>query len=242
MNPEFDTYAAEYEALLGDPLRDGFGPRDFFHERKIILVRDYFRRLGADPTKCSWLDIGCGQGDLLRAGLRDFGSAIGCDVSREMLEACKGLPVVRQEHEDKLPFPDRSADFVTAVCVYHHVPPEKRAALTREAARLLKPGGTFCIIEHNPLNPVTQMIVKRTPIDAGAQLLGLRQTRRLMQNQGLQPAWERYFLFLPERHYRRIGGLETYLGRVPLGGQYAVFARAVFKNPAHPRLCGLETS
>jgi SAM-dependent methyltransferase len=224
VKPEFDNYAAEYDALLRDPLRDGFGRRDFFHERKISLIRDYFRYLGADPLKCSWIDIGCGQGDLLRAGLRDFGSAVGCDVSLDMLEACKGLPVFRQVHEDRLPFPDKSADFVTAVCVYHHVPLEKRGALTRAAKRVLKPGGTFCIIEHNPVNPITQMIVKRTPIDADARLLGIKETRRLLRVEGFRIAWERYFLFLPERLYWRIDHLENYFGRLPLGGQYAIFA------------------
>jgi hypothetical protein len=33
-----------------------------------------------------------------------------------------------------------------------------------------------------------------------------------------------YFLYLPEKPFRMFSGLETALKRVPLGGQYAVFA------------------
>jgi SAM-dependent methyltransferase len=226
VKPEFDSYAGQYATLLSDPLRDAFAVKSFFHQRKLILIREFFRHRVLNPKQCSWVDVGCGQGDLLRLGMAEFGSSAGCDVSPVMLRGCEGLTVLRQEQDDVLPFPDDFADFATAVCVYHHVPLPKRAALTREAARVLKPGGTFCIIEHNPVNPVTRMVVKRSPVDADARLLGIRETRRLLEEQRFQIVWERYFLFLPEPIYRRIGFTESYLGRLPLGGQYAVFARA----------------
>jgi SAM-dependent methyltransferase len=226
VKPEFDSYARQYATLLSDPLRDSFAVKSFFHQRKLILIREFFRHRGLNPEEGSWVDIGCGQGDLLKLGIGDFAQTVGCDVSPAMLDTCEGLEVRHQERDDVLPFPDDFADFATAVCVYHHVPLAKRAALTREAARVLKPGGTFCIIEHNPVNPVTRMVVKRSPVDADARLLGIRETRRLLEEQRFEIVWERYFLFLPEPLYRRIGFTESYLGRLPLGGQYAVFARA----------------
>jgi hypothetical protein len=71
------------------------------------------------------------------------------------------------------------------------------------------------------------MVVKRSPVDTDARLLGIRETRRLIEERQFRIVWERYFLFLPEPLYRRIGFIESCLGRLPLGGQYAVFARAV---------------
>ena len=56
--------------------------------------------------------------------------------------------------------------------------------MTREAARVLRPGGVFAIIEHNPLNPATRLIVRRLPMDRNAILLGARETRRLLRAAG----------------------------------------------------------
>ena len=226
VNPAFDEFAEDYSKLLADPLRDGFGEERFFHERKMLLIREYFDRRRLDARSSTWVDIGCGRGDLLRMGMSGFGQAIGCDVSAGMLGKCEGLEVRRQEHEEILPFPDRFADFATAVCVYHHLPLEKREGFTREAARILKPGGRFCIIEHNPLNPVTRMIVKRSPVDVGVHLLRAGETCRLMEAQGLRIESVVHFLFFPESLYRKLGFVEKWLARVPIGGQYAVLAQA----------------
>jgi SAM-dependent methyltransferase len=169
MRAEFDNYAEHYSALLADPIRDRFAHGDFFYRRKLMLIREFFCRFGLNAKQSCWVDIGCGQGDLLRLGTAEFGLSTGCDVSPSMLRGCEGLRVLRQEQDDVLPFPDGFADFATAICVYHHVPLSKRVALTREAARVLKPGGAFCIIEHNPVNPVTRMVVKRSPVDTDAR-------------------------------------------------------------------------
>src|SRR5579863_1494074 len=162
MKPEFDSYAQEYSELLADPLRDQFAKAQFFHERKLLLLRRLLRREGWETGGRKWVDIGCGQGDLLKLGMADFGSASGCDISPAMLSGCDGLEVRQQERDDALPYADGFTDLATAVCVYHHVDPSKRAGLTREAARILKPGGHLCIIEHNPFNPITRAIVKRS--------------------------------------------------------------------------------
>jgi SAM-dependent methyltransferase len=221
---EFDGYAEQYAKLLSDPLRDNFADKSFFHQRKLQLIRQFVRDRGLNAKQCSWVDIGCGQGDLLKLGIGDFAQAMGCDVSPAMLDTCQGLEVRHQERNDVLPFPDRFADLATAVCMYHHVPPCGRAALTREARRILKPGGTFCIIEHNPLNPLTRMIVKRSPVDVDAQLLGVSETCRLLEEQKFRIVGIEHFLFLPEFLFRKAGYLESWLKWLPLGGQYAVFA------------------
>ena len=41
-----------------------------------------------DTQAVAWLDVGCGQGEMLRLGQMDFKSAVGCDVSEGMLESC----------------------------------------------------------------------------------------------------------------------------------------------------------
>ena len=122
-----------------------------------------------------------------------------------------------------LPFPDESFGFVTAVCVYHHVEPKDRVELTEEVRRVLTAGGVFAIIEHNPLNLATRLIVSRNPVDVNAKLLRAGEAERLLRGTGLTPFEKSYFLYVPERLYRRFGIVEDWLKRIPGGGQYAVF-------------------
>ena len=118
----------------------------------------------------------------------------------------------------------KQVDFVTAVCVYHHVPEDLRQSFTAEIRRVLRPGGIFCIIEHNPLNPATRLIVSRTPIDTDAHLLRARATARLMAGAGTKVLETRYFLLFPQQIHAYLHALEDRLSTIPLGGQYAVFA------------------
>src|SRR5579864_4988377 len=90
----FDNFAGNYAGLIKDPIRDAFtATSDFFFERKAQVIRRFFRKTGIQPENLDWLDIGCGQGDMLRAGQPFFKSAAGCDPSNAMLESCAGLNV-----------------------------------------------------------------------------------------------------------------------------------------------------
>ena len=223
---EFDRYAENYANLLRDPVRDRFADSSrFFAERKLQIVCGFFERLGKDMHGLDWLDAGCGQGEMLRLGQPYFRSAAGCDPSTGMLGFASGLDVRQQPSIDVLPFEDGRFDFITLVCVYHHVELRRRAALTNDAKRVLRPGGILCIVEHNPWNPVTRLIVSRTPIDAGAQLLSLRQTRHLLSGAGFSILAAPFFLFLPERVHKRFPSIENTFRAVPIGGQYAVFGQ-----------------
>lgn len=229
---EFDAYSASYEDLLRDPIRDRFSAgtgSQFFHTRKRDLILDFWRRRNQDTRSLSCLDLGCGKGDLLKLLQPCFGKVAGCDPSVEMMQAIDGIDGVEartQADVSTLPFDDGQFDFVTAVCVYHHVSVAERVRLTLEVKRVLKPGGIFCIIEHNPQNPLTRLIVSRTPVDANAILLPCSQTLALLKDTGLSFVERSFFLYVPSFLYGGIGrGMERLLRRVPLGGQYAVFAQ-----------------
>lgn len=226
MTSEFDRYASDYEALQKDPIRHSFSKDgSFFHERKWLLIRSYLAALGRDLSRMNWLDVGCGKGELLRLGRQEFACVAGCDVSTAMLELCPDIPSRAMTNSESLPFPDQSFDLVTVVCVYHHAPSQERATLTREATRVLRPDGVLAVIEHNPLNPATRLIVSRLPMDRNAILMSARETRQVLSAAGFGNMDTTYFLYLPEKLYRAFSGVETALRRIPLGGQYAVFGR-----------------
>lgn len=223
---EFDHYSESYQELLKDPIRDRFAgsASQFFHHRKCDLIREHFKARDIDTRELAYLDIGCGQGELLMLLRNDFSQVAGCDPSAGMLSACQGAVTRVQEDLQKIPFDDGVFNFATAVCVYHHVPPSSRLTLTREIYRVLAPGGVFAIIEHNPFNPATQLIVRRSPVDAEAKLLKASEACQWMRLADFRCDSTRYFLYLPEAIYRRFGSrLEHLLESVPFGGQYAVF-------------------
>jgi SAM-dependent methyltransferase len=223
---EFDQYAASYSRLLRDPIRDSFASQsEFFHRRKWMLIRDFLAERKLTLSSLTWLDIGCGQGDLLKAGGSEFARAVGCDPSAEMIAACAPAEIQRQDSPTDLPFANDSFDLVTAVCVYHHVHGDARTLLTKSIHRVLKPGGVFCLIEHNPWNPVTQLIVKRCAVDRDAELVAASQAARLMRLGNLEIIETVYFLYFPERIFKHMSSMENSLRRLPLGGQFATFCR-----------------
>jgi len=101
--------------------------------------------------------------------------------------------------------------------VFHHVVPGERVRLAAEMARVTRDGGIVTILEHNPLNPATRLVVSRCEFDEDAILLGRRESERLLSGAALVPAEKAYILFFPFRN-----DFERRLGRLPFGAQYYV--------------------
>jgi SAM-dependent methyltransferase len=222
----FDQLSSSYEELLRDPIRDRFSGQEslFFHQRKSELIRRFFRRRKIDTALLRYLDLGCGKGQLLKLLQPEFLHVAGCDVSAEMMEQITEIETRVLENPPLIPFEDSQFDLVTAVCVYHHISPGDRMELTLEVYRILRPGGVFCIIEHNPVNPITRLIVSRTPVDSDAVLLSAKEGRSLVVEAGLHAIEQEYFLYFPQRAYQYLRCIEPMLGKIPLGGQYAIFS------------------
>jgi ubiquinone/menaquinone biosynthesis C-methylase UbiE len=228
---EFDEFAHEYHESLMDPVRAFFASgTDYFHRRKFELLQKLLHVRGLSSANLNWIDVGCGQGDLLKLGAGKFQSLAGCDVSSGMLARCNGLDVRLQVEIHRLPFRSATADIITAVCVFHHVKPADRLPLVKDVVRVLKPGGRLIVMEHNPINPATQWIVSRSPVDGNALLLSRREVGTLMQQADLETDGHEYFLYLPERLYHRLATIEGFLGKLPLGGQYVAIGRKPFSQ------------
>jgi SAM-dependent methyltransferase len=221
---EFDQYAENYTELVREPSRDWFGDPNFMHVRKADILTRLLESMGRDPGQTDWLDVGCGQGDLLAIGKPRFRQVFGCDISRGMLESCRDMEWRVQPDPWTIPYETASMDLVTAVCVYHHVMPEDRLRLTTDIRRVLRPGGVFAIIEHNPRNPFTRFVVSRSPVDVNAILLREQEARSLQEAAGFAPAEPLYFLYVPSLLFRPLGFVERMLKRIPLGGQYCQVA------------------
>lgn len=88
------------------------------------------------------LDLGCRYGALTRH-YAPGNEVVGVDVDREALaEAAKlGIEAVWADVEEPLPFEEASFDVVVAAELLEHL--RDPAAVVAEAARVLRPGGTF---------------------------------------------------------------------------------------------------
>ncbi len=227
MSQLFDAYDANYCEVVQSSIDFSGLPHDFFLQAKAELLGETLRRrLGVVPAG-HLLDVGCGVGELhpYLAGL--FETISGLDVSASCIaQAAKRCPknsyaVVAPG----APLADGRYDVTLAVCTIHHVPPADWSAFVADMVRVTRPGGLVCVIEHNPLNPLTRLAVSRCPFDADATLLRSGRCEALMRNAGAKSVESRFFLLLPSR-MRFARRFERRLGAIPLGAQYLTCATA----------------
>jgi SAM-dependent methyltransferase len=91
----------------------------------------------------SYLDYGCGRGDMLQRVLPRAARACGVDVDPEVLPSIPGVETRVIREGEPLPFPSESFDVITCLEVIEHVADEKQTF--RELARVLRPGGVLIL-------------------------------------------------------------------------------------------------
>jgi SAM-dependent methyltransferase len=127
----YDAVAGDYERIDG---RRGGSLTAWIRHR----LNDLACRAGNGVL----LDLGCGGGVVTRAAEGIFARTIGLDLSPRILAASGKIADWRIAADtDALPFADESVDVVSCFAVLHHL--FDAAALVRETARVLKPGGVF---------------------------------------------------------------------------------------------------
>jgi SAM-dependent methyltransferase len=221
--PEFDRYAAQYEALLEGALLPTGVDSDRFAAYKIEEIAHLLR----GQTTRRILDFGCGPGRGLAHLQRTFPAAelFGYDPSLECAASaaakCPGVTVTSNWEA----LPKDGFDCIVAANVFHHIPRDRRPATMAQCARALARHGSLFVFEHNPLNPLTRWVFKRCPFDCDAEMLGRTETLRLGTEAGLGVVAARYTLFVPFAG-ELWATLQRSFGWCPVGAQYyAQFTR-----------------
>ena len=114
-----------------------------------LLARAWRTR---DHRGLAILDLACGAGSFLGDLAATFPRArlIGLDLSPAYLDvAARETPTAAfvQAKAEQLPIADASFDAVTAVYLFHELPPKVRTAVAAEIARVLKPGGVLALAD-----------------------------------------------------------------------------------------------
>lgn len=102
------------------------------------------------------LDIGCGTGTLVVKLKRQYTAAqvVGLDPDAKALQrahikaARAGVSVeLEQGFADELPYQSESFDRVFSSFMFHHLNTQERENMLREVLRVLKPGGSFHLVD-----------------------------------------------------------------------------------------------
>jgi ubiquinone/menaquinone biosynthesis C-methylase UbiE len=224
---EFDTFSEDYRIIHNKNLRFSGAESDYFCEHKILEIK---KQEGSQSLKL--LDFGCGDGLLSKYFLKHFpsGSYSGIDVSPENIKQA----LLRKQHNssfnhypgNELPFEDKMFDIAIAANVFHHIDRKDHVKTIMEISRTLKPGGRFYIFEHNPVNPVTQLIVKTCIFDKKAKLLLPFHFKRYFHDSRMSILKIKYLLFFPRYGiFKRFFTFEEYLWKLPFGAQYLIIGQ-----------------
>ncbi len=105
-----------------------------------------------DPAGKHVIDVGCGDGAVVRHLAKLGAEATGIEVSESQLERARAKAggkgeTYRVASGDSLPFADASVDAVLYMRSFHHLPFAAMPLALREAARVLSPGGRLIAIE-----------------------------------------------------------------------------------------------
>ncbi|MGO1118577.1 class I SAM-dependent methyltransferase [Rhodovibrionaceae bacterium A322] len=118
------------------------------------------------------LDIGCGDGALVRALTKRQAICVGVEVTPERIAQAEARDKVAAEtymqaSGSSLPLPDESMDLVVFFNSLHHLPIDEMAQALEESHRLLKPHGHLYIAEpiaEGPLHAITSPIDDETEV------------------------------------------------------------------------------
>ena len=119
--------------------------------RRAVLAELARELKGRDQRGVTYLDVACGTGRFMAQVMRSYPKlrAIGLDLSPNYAAAARKA-VARWPHVDivegageHMPFEDESFDMLSAVYLFHELPPRVRPLVFAEMARVLKLGGCF---------------------------------------------------------------------------------------------------
>ena len=123
--------------------------------RRMALAELVREVRGGDQRETRVLDLACGTGRFMAQTLRAMPklNITGLDLSppyaaaaRKAVQRWPQADIVEGLAEN-LPFDDSSFDHVISIYLFHELPPRVRPQVIAEAARVLKPGGTFIIAD-----------------------------------------------------------------------------------------------
>ena len=226
MSENYEKIAENYSDIHKKSLL-GLSKKDFkyFVRYKLDIVK---QKTKIEPLNI--LDFGCGVGEscLYIRNIFPQTHITGIDTSDFSINSCKKLNIVNSffysldlSKDDNL---TEKYDLIFAACVFHHIEPKKREKVLKKLISALNKNGKLYIFEHNPFNPVTSLIFKKSEIDKGCYMMSPFQLKRMFKKlnmKGTKIHSEKYVIFMPRiDFFEKIFFIEKYFEKIPIGCQY----------------------
>jgi SAM-dependent methyltransferase len=210
-----------YDTDLNRSLRISGENNHYFLRGRVL---DLEGQLGPDRKPRQILDYGCGTGDTTAFLAETFPEAevIGFDTAAGAIREARSLHGSAHVHFEsgaELPVGERF-DLCYVNGVFHHIEPAQRVAVVRRIRSSLRPGGQFALMENNPWNPGTRIIMSRIEFDRDAIPISPPEAGRLLREGGFSNCGKPRWLFFFPRPLGFLRFLEPSLARFPLGAQY----------------------
>jgi ubiquinone/menaquinone biosynthesis C-methylase UbiE len=168
-----DGYLSEHSAEL------------YEHQVELLFsgAADAMRRILLRPLKENFgdgkdkkiLEVACGTGRMTKFMKLAFPKAglIATDVSGPYVSVARrkakdlSRVVFLQADASQLPFKDESFDLVYSVFLFHELPADVRDRVVREGLRVLKPGGTYALVDSIQLHDFAEVrtALEQFPVD-----------------------------------------------------------------------------
>jgi ubiquinone/menaquinone biosynthesis C-methylase UbiE len=230
---EFDQYARDYMQELSHPIRNLVDPEGhYFIELKSLILEQIASQQLDKRKNINIVDVGTGLGLFEKFLKPNYPNIMAVDLSFEMLRVARTINAFDssrsayvQGNAYHLPLPDDHADLIFMSCVLHHIEGDEIQATLKELARICSPRGYIVFFEHNPYNPITQIVVKTTPLDRNAHLVTYKKLEQHANQAGIQIVDKEFFLYgtrqIDDFIDRHLPGWR----KLPLGGQYALIGQ-----------------
>ena len=223
MPKSFDFYSKNYNEWVNNAIRQTGYDVESLVSAKLYKLQSLFPTLSEKPFHL--LDFGCGVGNLYRQVSDFLPTAIytGVDSSKDSILKARSRYHRDSDFQkyDSKEWETYRYDLIFSAGVFHHIPHAEHAKLINKLSSLLNKGGRLVIWEHNPLNPITQKIVKDCPFDEDAVLVPSKDLRNHFTQVPLSNVRVIYTSFFP-KFLSALNFIDPYLGWLPLGGQYLV--------------------
>jgi ubiquinone/menaquinone biosynthesis C-methylase UbiE len=214
----------EYDQMLQKGISATGNDKNFFIQGRLNHVAKHSPDLSLVRTI---LDYGCGTGQSSFDLASRFPQCqiLGSDLSEKAI-----IYAQKQFQRPNLSFvslheiPETTFDLIYLNGVIHHVPVKERPDVMRHLFRLAHEGTRIWIFENNPLNPGTQWAMYTNPFDKGVVKITHYQLEKLMKSAGYHVQQTDFLFYFPQ-WLSWFRPLEKWLKKIPLGGQYGVFAR-----------------
>ena len=219
---DFDKYALDYEKRMHKTLSIALTSEEYQADYKSKLIKRYASR---NRKISKVLDFGCGIG-LAVPSLQEIFS----EAQIYLTDASEvSLTIARQKFPDATILKpdletDEKFDVIFLSTVLHHITASDRVEIIEKLRSRLSENGCIFIVEHNTYNPLTLKIVANCDMDHDAELISIRDLKRLLTTEcSLKVADSGFCSFFPQP-LKLLAKIDRALKPLPLGGQYFIVA------------------